>query len=191
MALSQAILAALIGNKPCSGYDLAKQFNSYLGFFWKATHQQIYRELAVMEKDGLVTCELVRQEERPAKKVYSVTEKGKQHLVEWIAQPSEPSPIKEDLLAKFHVGYLVPCGIILDEIERQRKLHAEKLALYREREKEYFPDKNILSTKARFRYLNLRRGITHELSWLAWFDEAIEMLSSEGDKKREHKAVKA
>ncbi len=187
MALSHALLASLVGNRPCSGYDLAKQFNSQLGFFWRATHQQIYRELAIMERDGLVVSEIVPQEERPAKKVYRVTDRGRRFLIEWIAIPSEPSPVKEDLLVKFHVGYLASGRIIIDEIQRQKKIHADKLALYREREREFFPDQGSLSMKARFRYLNLRRGIMHELSWLAWFDEAIDMLSTGGDV--EQKAV--
>ena len=29
-----------------SGYELAKTFDSSIGFFWKADHQQIYRELS-------------------------------------------------------------------------------------------------------------------------------------------------
>ncbi len=177
MAITHAILASLIGDRPCSGYDLAKQFNSSVGFFWKATHQQIYRELARMETRGLVVSEVIQQEDRPPKKVYRVTGEGKRYLIEWIASPTEAYPIKEDLLAKFHVGYMVPRQIIIDEIRRQRTIHAEKLDLYRERERRYFPDRAKLSEKAKFRYLTLRRGITHEAAWVSWFDEAIELLS--------------
>ncbi|HPJ39209.1 MAG TPA: PadR family transcriptional regulator [Spirochaetota bacterium] len=181
MAITHAILASLVGDKPCSGYDLAKQFNSSLGFFWKASHQQIYRELARMERTGLVVSEVVQQEDRPHKKNYRVTDEGTQYLVEWIAGPTEPSPVKEDLLAKFHVGYLVPIHIIIDEILRRRKIHEEKLNVYREREREYFPDVEQMSMKAKFRYLNLRRGITHEASWISWFDEALALLGNAAD----------
>ena len=186
MSLAHAVLTSLL-EKPSSGYDLARRFDKSIGYFWHATHQQIYRELAIMERDGLVVSEVVPQEERPAKKVYRVTDRGRRFLIEWIAIPSEPSPVKEDLLVKFHVGYLASARIIIDEIQRQKKIHADKLALYRERESEFFPDQGSLSMKARFRYLNLRRGIMHELSWLAWFDEAIDMLSAGGE--AEQKAV--
>ena len=44
MALGDAILACLT-ERPMTGYELAKTFDSSIGFFWKADHQQIYREL--------------------------------------------------------------------------------------------------------------------------------------------------
>ena len=44
MALGDAILACLTEH-PMTGYELAKTFDSSIGFFWKADHQQIYREL--------------------------------------------------------------------------------------------------------------------------------------------------
>ncbi|MCX7595443.1 MAG: PadR family transcriptional regulator, partial [Fischerella sp.] len=87
MALAHAILASLIG-RPCSGYDLAKQFDGSVGFFWQATHQQIYRELSKLETQGWITSEIISQEGRPDKKLYSVTELGKQQLKEWIAPVS-------------------------------------------------------------------------------------------------------
>ena len=44
MSLAHAILVSLVC-EPKSGYDLAKQFDGTVGFFWQATHQQIYRDL--------------------------------------------------------------------------------------------------------------------------------------------------
>ncbi len=67
MALSQAILAVL-ANRPCSGYDLAKQFDGSVGFFWHATHQQIYRELTKLADSGWVDLEVMRQDGKPDRK---------------------------------------------------------------------------------------------------------------------------
>lgn len=52
MALSQAILATLLTG-PVSGYKLTKRFNAAIGYFWQATHQQIYRELTPKEEFSL------------------------------------------------------------------------------------------------------------------------------------------
>ncbi len=184
MALSHSILATLIGETPCSGYDLAKQFNSALGHFWKATHQQIYRELARLEAEELVTSEVVPQDDRPDKKVYSVTSKGEEYLIDWIVEPNEPITTKVDLLAKFHVGYLVPTDVILEEIGRLKRIHEEGLSLYYQLEKKFFSDPASMSLKRRFRYLNLRRGIKYEIAWIEWFDEAIELLSGFQEEKQ-------
>ena len=44
MALSHAIMTALL-EEDLTGYDLAKKFDTSLGFFWQASHQQIYQDL--------------------------------------------------------------------------------------------------------------------------------------------------
>jgi DNA-binding PadR family transcriptional regulator len=80
MAIAHAILVSLI-NTPASGYELAKQFEASVGFFWKATYQQIYRELTKLEDLGWISARVIAQETRPDKKLYSVTELGKQQLM--------------------------------------------------------------------------------------------------------------
>ncbi|MBP9044302.1 MAG: PadR family transcriptional regulator [Spirochaetes bacterium] len=180
MALSHSILATLVGRgKSLSGYDLAKEFNSSVGFYWKTTHQQIYRELARLEKEGMVTSEIIKQKDRPDKKIYSITENGIKHLVEWIAEPSMPTPIKEDMLVKMYVGFLVPKEILIKELEQLKELHEEKLKLFKEYEKIYFSDVKSLPLKGKYRYLNLRTGINFEIFHIKWCEEAIEFLKNE------------
>jgi len=53
MALAEAILVCLT-ERPMSGYDLAKNFDASIGFFWRASHQQIYRELGRLREKGYV-----------------------------------------------------------------------------------------------------------------------------------------
>ena len=48
-----------------SGYELARRFDRSIGYFWAATHQQIYRTLKVMEDDGWVSVTPVVQQGRP------------------------------------------------------------------------------------------------------------------------------
>ncbi len=180
MALSHSILATIIGRgRPLSGYDLAKEFNSSVGFYWKTTHQQIYRELARLEKEKLVTSEVVKQKERPDKKIYTITSEGKRFLVEWIALPSTPTPIKEDMLVKMYIGYIVPKEVLIEELEQLKKIHIEKLDLFNEYGEKYFSDIKSLSLKGKYRYLNLRSGINFETSHISWCDEAIKFLKEE------------
>ncbi|NJL89613.1 MAG: PadR family transcriptional regulator [Coleofasciculaceae cyanobacterium SM2_1_6] len=186
MALAHAILAVLMGN-PCSGYDLRKNFEGSVGFFWRATFQQIYRELAKLEAQGLLTAETIQQSQRPDKRIYSVTPTGQQYLQDWIAQPVAVSPIKDDLLVKLFVGHLVPRSILLGELEQHRQAHLEQLAIYEVIAQKYFseivgvasPLENRLSPAGKFQYLTLRNGIHYEQAWLAWCSETIDFLSSE------------
>ena len=61
MALPHAILVSLC-EQAGSGYELAHRFDRSIGFFWAATHQQIYRTLRAMEGDGWVHVAHVAQQ---------------------------------------------------------------------------------------------------------------------------------
>ncbi|WP_219070259.1 PadR family transcriptional regulator [Candidatus Mycobacterium methanotrophicum] len=86
MALPHAILVSLC-EQSGSGYELARRFNRSIGYFWSATHQQIYRTLRAMEDDGWVVATLVIQRGRPDKKVYTASDAGRAELARWIAEP--------------------------------------------------------------------------------------------------------
>lgn len=172
MALSHAILAALT-DRPCSGYDLAKQFDGSVGFFWHASHQQIYRELAKLEDQGLIAAEAVAQAGKPDKKIFHVTHAGKTVLQGWIAQPSKAAPTKDDLLVKLFVGHLVPLETVRATLLSDRVHHEATLAAYRDIEAIYFSNPALLSRCGQFQYITLRNGIHHETSWLTWCDETL------------------
>ena len=176
MALTHAILVSLC-DRPCSGYDLAKQFDGSVGYFWKATHQQIYRELSKLENDGLISAEVIAQESRPDKKLFTVTPTGQTALVQWLAEPCEPPAFKEDLLVKIFAGHLTDAQVILQEIDRHRQLHQERLATYQAIEQQFFSDPENQPLAKKFQYLTLRRGIRYEGDYLAWCEEATEFIN--------------
>jgi DNA-binding PadR family transcriptional regulator len=181
MALAHAILSVLV-NSPCSGYDLAKRFDQSVegsvGFFWEASFQQIYRELNRLEEKGWLQAQKVYQENRPDKRIYSVTELGKQQLCEWMAQEEEPTPSKDDLLVKLYAGYLVKREMILSKLETHRREHQQRLAIYQEIEKKFFDNPQELPDELKFQYVTLQRGIHYERGWLSWCAEMITFLSS-------------
>ena len=96
MSLKHGLLG-LINYSPMTGYELTKEFNESLAYFWHATSQQIYKELDTMEKSGWLVSERVMQSEKPNKRVYSITPKGKAALVDWVSRP-------EDGVTKFMQG---------------------------------------------------------------------------------------
>jgi DNA-binding PadR family transcriptional regulator len=80
LALGDAILVCLT-ERPMTGYELAKTFDTSIGFFWKADHQQIYRELTRLRDRGHVNGREVVQTGKPNKLVYSLTSAGRAALV--------------------------------------------------------------------------------------------------------------
>ena len=177
MALAHTILTTL-ADSPHTGYDLWKEFDESVSCFWRATQQQIYRELTKMESQGLVISEIVPQEGRPAKKVYSITAEGMEELMAWMKIPSVPTVIREDLLVKVRAGYLVNPEIIVQELEHRRQIHTQQLAHYREKEQHFLANSETLSLADKCRHLTLRRGIRYEQEWIEWCEEALSVLST-------------
>src|ERR1700748_889889 len=101
MALADAILACLT-ERPMTGYELAKTFDASIGFFWKADHQQIYRELSKLRERGHVQACEVGQSGNPTKLVYTLAAEGRAAFRHWAARPSVPASIKDDLLVRMY-----------------------------------------------------------------------------------------
>ena len=172
MALSHTILM-LLSECPRSGYDISKEFEECVGHYWRATPQQIYRELSKMERQGWIEAEMIPQEGRPTKKLFSMTEAGKQELVSWIGQPSEPMPVREELLVKVRAGSLVQPQVLIDELTQRKAIHVEKLEQLRAIERENFAAPDLLEGESLMMYLTLRCGLRYEAMWIDWCAEAM------------------
>jgi DNA-binding PadR family transcriptional regulator len=174
MALAHTILTVLM-DAPSSGYDISKQFEMGVGCFWNASQQQIYRELAKMEKQGWLEFETVPQDGKPDKKIYHATPSGRAELQRWYGEPSEPTAIREDLLVKVLAGAYLPSVDLIHELHRRRQCHHEKLMHYQGKAAEHQANPQP-SAMQQYLYLTLRRGIRYEQAWIDWCDEVLAVL---------------
>lgn len=175
MALAHTILT-ILSTSPCSGYDISKQFDEGVGCYWKASQQQIYRELSKMEQRGWVKFEQIPQVGKPDKKIYCITETGREALHRWYLEPTEPTPIREDLLVKVLAGAFMPQDLLLEELKRRRQSHLEQLLHYQAMADQYHRLDNP-PPQEQYRYLTLRRGISYEQDWVNWCDEVLARLA--------------
>ena len=170
MSLKHAIMV-LLETESGSGYDLLKRFKQRLGFFWQASHQQIYQQLKVMHQDGLIDCQLETQKGKPDKKVYGMTSSGHKELLDWLNKACRPQKINDSLLVKLYGGHLLDSVVLLDEIQQHRQQHEKSLAIMLDIEKQYIQLENDERNKLALPFLTLRRGILAEQAWLAWAQE--------------------
>ncbi len=175
MSLKHAIMV-LLETESGSGYDLLKRFKQRLGFFWQASHQQIYQQLKVMHQDGLIDCRLEAQQGKPDKKVYAMTSAGHQELVNWLNHACKAQKINDSLLVKLYGGHLLDKSVLLDEIREHKSQHEKALAIMLDIEQQYMKLKAGDRGSLAFPFLTLRRGILGEQAWLAWSLEVEEFL---------------
>jgi len=172
MALEHAILVSL-RERPASGLDLARRFDRSIGFFWSATHQQIYRVLGRMEGDGWVRSRSVAQHGRPDKRVYESTAAGRRELELWIADTVPMEQFRSDMAVKLRAAAYGDRQTVLDQVREHRADHATRLAHYEALAARDFPDPTALGGHPLDVYLVLRGGIRLESFWVEWLTEYI------------------
>ena len=177
MALSHAILTSLL-DQDLTGYELAKQFDVSLGFFWQASHQQIYQQLKVLHEQGLVSANEEVQSGKPDKKRYAMTESGRDYLNNWVHGETKRKPAKDDLPVKLYNMGTVDNAVLERALSERRTHHEQKLALYfKIRERGYSTPEELEPSRLGM-YLALLAGIKQEQGFIEWCDEAIEVLKS-------------
>ncbi|MCK5926653.1 MAG: PadR family transcriptional regulator, partial [Nocardioides sp.] len=145
-----------------------------IGFFWSATHQQIYRVLGRMDGDGWVSVEAVAQEGRPDKKVYAVTELGRAALADWLAQPTDTQSLRSELAVKMRAASFGDREAVLDVVRANLADHHVRLDHYEQLMKRDYPDPTTLTGLPLDQYLVLRGGVLMEQTWITWLTEYLE-----------------
>ncbi|HEY3015021.1 MAG TPA: PadR family transcriptional regulator [Nocardioides sp.] len=173
MALEHAILVSL-SERAASGLELTRRFDKSIGFFWSATHQQIYRVLGRMENDGWVRSTVVPQQGRPDKKVYDVTDAGRAELERWLAGPTGTDPLRSDLMVKFRAASYGDRAAMLDLAREKLHEHRGRHALYQQIEARDFPKVDGLEGRELDMYLVLRGGLRMEEFWIDWLTEYLQ-----------------
>ncbi|MFD6228742.1 PadR family transcriptional regulator [Streptomyces sp. NPDC060232] len=178
MALEHAILVSLL-EKPGSGYELARRFDRSIGYFWTATHQQIYRVLKRMESDGLLAVRTIAQQGRPDKKEYSAAGPGRVALAQWLHEPIEPESLRHDLAVKIRGAAFDDPASLIREVERHQQAHRDRLTRYLAGELRDFtgPDAPApLDAGQELQHVVLRGGIAQERMTIAWLDDVLATL---------------
>ncbi len=105
MSLRYAALG-LLTQRPGSGYDLLRRFETSMAYVWPATQSQLYGELNRLASDGLIEVGDVGPRGR---KEYRVTAAGRAELRRWIVDPRDDPPYRSaPLLRVFLLGEVPP-----------------------------------------------------------------------------------
>ena len=179
MSLKYAMLGFL-NYQPFSGYELKSTFDNSVRHFWPADQAQIYRTLAELAEEGWATMEVVPQEDRPNKKVYHITEAGREALRGWLVTPL---PLQDhrsaELIQVFFAGQLSD-EEALAMFERFAQQYRAVLATYSQIPEQIKAYEEMIgsSREAFFWLLTLEHGIRSTQSVLDWLESVIERLKT-------------
>jgi DNA-binding PadR family transcriptional regulator len=170
-------LLGVLSLGPKSGYQMRHFIEQSTGNFWTESFGQIYPALKQMLSDGLV--EVASQEGAgpTAKRVYRITEAGREHLRAWLEVPTRPQVRRHELLLKVFFSDQVEAGVVAQHVQAEHRRHAESLAKYVAKlemlERDYASHPGLP-----FWRMTLRYGMAESRMVMAWCEETLQELGS-------------
>ena len=160
---------------PGSGYDIKKFMQRSTSNFWSESYGQIYPILRQLAEEGLTTSHAEKQEGKPEKYVYTLTQQGKEGLRDWLSESVEFAVERNELLLKLFFGAHIPPAKNRQHIQAFQELQSQLLAKYEGIERELLTevqDNTFLS----YPLMTVRYGIHRCHALLNWCDETLETL---------------
>lgn len=122
-------LLGLLDLQPWSTYELAKQVERSLGWFWPRTERKIYDEAKRLVERGLATARHEPTGSRP-RTVYEISDPGSSALRTWLSEPSAPPKLEAEALVRVFfadAGDLGQLEATLAQVGDDARSHLERL----------------------------------------------------------------
>ncbi|WP_431998314.1 PadR family transcriptional regulator [Streptomyces fungicidicus] len=115
-------LLALLARGPAHGYELKQDLEQLLGSAYPQPNVgQIYVTLGRLEKSGLIEGEDVEQSSRPNKKVYRLTDAGREALRAWYEETADEPRVRDEFFMKLALAPRTGLADQIALINRQRR----------------------------------------------------------------------
>ena len=168
MSLKFALLG-LLEESPRYGYEIKKRFEGALGNVWSVSYGQLYPTLRRLSELGWVTMKTEPGKKAAEKNIYSITEKGRNKLDEWLLEPLRTTyKVKDEFTLRFLFFSKLSAGTVHDYLKAQQ----EKTVLQRDSFQ-----RALASLRGEIDYFLqaiIRKGIIHLEAENQWLEEVIE-----------------
>ncbi len=109
----RTLCLSILYNGEASGYDIRRMCTEEeFAYFVEASYGSIYPALAKLEEDGLVTSRTEQQDGKPARKVYSITEAGRQAFAVQLAEPLGEDTFRSPFLLFARFAHILPRELV-------------------------------------------------------------------------------
>jgi DNA-binding PadR family transcriptional regulator len=172
-------LLGLLALRSWTTYELAKQAQRSLNWFWPRAERKLYEEPKHLVEAGLATARTESTGKRP-RTVYSITRAGRRELARWLGDPPVPRAGEFEAMVKVFFadsGTRDQLLATLDRIESEALERIGALAGQTE-EESAFPERlhvNALSIRL---YFDQEQAV---LAWARWARQQVETWRSTTD----------
>jgi DNA-binding PadR family transcriptional regulator len=172
-------LLGLLALRSWTTYELAKQAQRSLNWFWPRAERKLYDEPKHLVEAGLATARTETTGKRP-RTIYAITSSGRRELAHWLDDPPAPRAGEFEAMVKVFFadsGTRDQLLATLDRIESEALGRIDQLATQVE-EESVFPQRlhvNALSIRL---YFDQELAV---LGWTRWAREQVETWISTTD----------
>jgi len=158
----------LLMREPGYGYQLDQTLDEDFRMIWKAGQTKLYVTLSQLEEEGLLRSEMEPQENRPDRKVFHITDSGREEFMEWVKAPVRSMrAVRVELIAKLRFFYLIGLTGVETLIQKQVETFRDMIREW-EGEKEQEQDPFLRQVYA-FRI----QQATFIIDWLQDYEENL------------------
>ncbi|HTX79200.1 MAG TPA: PadR family transcriptional regulator [Longilinea sp.] len=173
---NEYILLGLLHRQPGYGYDIYKELNGLVGLalVWRVKQSQLYALLDKLEMEGLLESRFEAADPRPTRKMYTLTEDGRQLFKQWVSSPvGHGRDMRQNFLARLYFARQLGDDVTRALVEQQIVVCKGWLEEHRTRLDQLDEDRDYERIVYRYR-------ITNEEAMLAWLQEVRAGLAKPG-----------
>ena len=124
----------MLGVRDMSGYDMKRNFETYMSSFWSESYGQIYPVLKTLLAEEKARSEIQKTAGKPDRSVYALTEAGRAELQDWLQQPADTEIERNETVLKVLFGNHAETQVTIAHLEKFISLRQAMLdgsALYK------------------------------------------------------------
>ena len=172
------VLLGLLQEEQLTGYEIKKIIDGRMNFFWQESYGQIYPELNTLLKEKLIqeAAEKEKQVSGREKIRYTISDKGRSELQQWMEAKNEKDSTRSEFLLKMFLSTDNNQTEMKQHLERFNDRCTKQLDLFRQSENQLEIDIDVHENHKYI--LNvLELGIRQQELYCSWSKELIKKMS--------------
>ncbi|MDV6236304.1 PadR family transcriptional regulator [Leptospira ellisii] len=164
-------LLGILANRSMNAYEIKKNIEQSIGFFWQESFGQIYPILKQLEKEECLKSYKAQKGSGAETTVYKITPKGKKELKDWLERPVEKTPYRNELLLKLFFGNHVSKEVLIRHLQNTKEEVIRLTEIY-ESIRKVVGTSEIPEINRTLGLVTLDFGITSVKNFLVWTEES-------------------
>ena len=148
-----------------TGYDIKKLFEAAFSHFQNASFGSIYPALKKLKQDGLVSCRVEAGDKHPDRKLFQLTRRGHEVLLEELIASPATELVRSDFLVQLFFAHLLPTQVLEQKLNQMAAYYQAELAYLESIQHEshltagmrYGVQQGIIVYRAKLKHLNEQR----------------------------------